>query len=302
MAASFGGMMQGKVCLITGANRGIGRVTAERLAGLGATVIMVCRNRTAGEAARQEIIASTGNAQVELMIADLSVQSEVKALAETVRSRHQRLHLFISNAASYYQHRTITVDSVEATFAVNHLAGFILIGELVDLMKASAPARIILVASDAHQRVTDPEDWESTKGYNSLTAYSRSKLANVMFGYDLAHRLETTGITVNSCHPGLVDSELLEEMYNHWWSRWVYPLVRRFLTITPAQGAETVLYLATSPDADGVTGKYFRQLKAVTSSLISHDSVIGARLWNISLRLTGELPPVTITGEIIASH
>ncbi len=294
--------MRGKVCLITGANRGVGRATAEGLARLGATVIMVCRNRSAGEAARQEIITATGNSQVELMIADLSVQAELKALAEEVRARHQRLHLLISNAATYYQRRTMTVDSVEATFAVNHLAAFILIGELIDMMKASAPARIVLVASDAHQRVTDPEDWESTKGYNSLTAYSRSKLANVMFGYDLAHRLEATGITVNSCHPGLVDSELLEEMYSRWWSRWVYPLVRRFLTITPAEGAETVLYLATSAGVDGVTGRYFRQMKAVASSLISHDSVLGARLWNISLRLTGELPPVTITGEIIASH
>jgi NAD(P)-dependent dehydrogenase (short-subunit alcohol dehydrogenase family) len=295
-------MMQGKVCLITGANRGIGRATAEGLARLGATVIMVCRDRAAGEQARQEIVAATGNAQVEMLVADLSVQAEVKALAEDVRARHKQLHLLISNAASYFNRRTTTVDSVEATFAVNHLAGFILISELIDVMKASAPARIVLVASDAHQRVTDPEDWESNKGYNSLTAYSRSKLANVMFCYDLAHRLEGTGITVNSCHPGLVDSELLQEMYNRWWSSWFYPFVKRFLTITAEQGAETVLYLAASADVEGVTGKYFRKRSAATSSLISHDSVLGARLWNISLRLTGELPPVTITGEIIASH
>lgn len=294
--------MQGKVCLITGANRGVGRATAEGLARLGATVIMVCRNQAAGEQARQEIIAATGNAQVELLIADLSVQSQVKALAAEVRERHTRLHLLISNAAAYFQRRTMTVDSVEATFAVNHLAGFILITELIDLLKASAPARIVLVASDAHQRVTDPEDWEGAKGYNSLTAYSRSKLANVMYGYDLAHRLESTGITVNSCHPGLVDSDLLKEMYNRWWSRWVYPLTQRFLTITPAKAAETVLFLATSKELDGVTGKYFRGLKASSSSLISHDSVLGARLWNISLRMTGELPPVTVTGEIIAAH
>jgi NAD(P)-dependent dehydrogenase (short-subunit alcohol dehydrogenase family) len=294
--------MQGKVCLVTGANRGVGRATAEALARLGATVVMVCRDRTAGEQARQEIVAATGNAQVELLVADLAVQAEVKGLAAEMRARHKQLHLVVSNAATYHQRKVLTVDSVEATFAVNHLAPFILISELIDVMKASAPARIVLVASDAHQRVTDPEDWESAKGYNALTAYSRSKLANVMFGYDLAHRLEGTGITVNSCHPGLVDSALLEEMYNRWWSRWIYPLVRRFLTISSEEGAKTVLYLATSPEVEGVTGKYFRNGKAASSSLISHDSVLGARLWNISLRLSGELPPVTITGEIIAAH
>lgn len=294
--------MQGKVCLITGANRGIGRATAEGLARLGATVVMTCRDAASGEVARQEIIAATGNARVELLVADLAVQAQVKALAASVRERHQHLHLLVSNAAAYFNRRTVTVDGVEATFAINHLAPFILIGELADLMKASAPGRIVLVASDAHQRVTDPEDWESSKGYNPLTAYSRSKLANVMFGYDLAHRLENSGITVNSCHPGLVDSGLLREMYNRWWTRWVYPLVQRFVTVSPEEGARTGLYLATSPEVSGVTGKYFRNSKATTSSLISHDAVLGARLWNISLRQTGELPPVTITGEIIAAH
>jgi NAD(P)-dependent dehydrogenase (short-subunit alcohol dehydrogenase family) len=158
------------------------------------------------------------------------------------------------------------------------------------------------VASEAHQRVADPEDWVSTKAYNGRTAYNRSKLANVMFCYDLADRLAGSGVTVNCCHPGWVNTRVLFSMYDRWWLRWLWPIVQKNFTTTPAEGAETVLYLATSPAVEGVTGKYFKKLRPTTSSLISHDSVIGARLWNLSLRLTGDLPPVTITGEIIAAQ
>jgi NAD(P)-dependent dehydrogenase (short-subunit alcohol dehydrogenase family) len=292
--------MQGKVCLVTGANRGIGRASAEGLARLGATVIMVCRNRAAGEQARQEIVGATGNAAIELLVADLAVQAEVRALAREVQTRHQHLHVLISNAGAYYQHRVTTVDAVEATFAVNHLAGFILVGALHDVMKASAPARIVLVASEAHRRLSLPEDWESVNGYGAYTAYARSKLANVIFGYDLARRLAGTGITVNSCHPGLVNSQLLEAIYNRWWLHWLYPVSKRFLTMTAAQGAAMVLHLATSPDVEGVTGKYFRDMKAAGSSSVSHDTVLGAQLWDLSMRLTGELPAAE--GGTFAAH
>ena len=282
--------MQGKVCLVTGANRGIGRATVEGLARLGASVIMVCRNRTAGEQARQEIMATTGNTEIELLVADLSVQAEVRALAQEVRARHPQLHVLVSNAGVYHQQRVTTVDAIEATFAVNHLAGFILIHALLDVMRAAAPARIVLVASAAHWRVSDPEDWKSANGYRPLIAYSRSKLANVIFGYDLARRLEGADITVNSCHPGLVNSQLLEAIYDHWWLRWLYPATKKLLTITAEQGAETVLYLSTAAELDGVTGKYFRNRKASASSRISHDTALGDRLWDLSLRLVGELP------------
>jgi NAD(P)-dependent dehydrogenase (short-subunit alcohol dehydrogenase family) len=284
--------MQGKVCLVTGANRGIGRATAEGLARLGATVIMVCRNRAAGEQARQEIIAATGNTEIELLVADLSVQAEVRALAREIHARHPQLHLLVSNAGVYHQQRVATVDGIEATFAVNHLAGFILIRALLDVMQAAAPARIVLVASAAHWRATDPEDWESAKGYRPLIAYSRSKLANVIFGYDLARRLEGTRITVNSCHPGLVNSQLLEAIYDRWWLRWLCPATKKLLAITAEEGAETVLYLATAPELDGVTGKYFRNMRAAASSRISHDTALGERLWGRSLRYVGDLPAV----------
>ncbi len=291
--------MQGKVCLVTGASRGIGRATVEGLARLGATVIMTCRNREVGEATRREIIAATGNDRITLLLADFADQDDVRRLVDEVKAATPRLDVLINNAGSYFLHRTQTAAGLESTFEVNHLAQFILTTGLLDLMEASAPARIVIVASEAHQRVTDPEDWESVKAYNGLTAYSRSKLANVMFGYDLATRLEGTGVTVNSCHPGLVQSDLLEGGFNRWWLKWLWPIATRFM-ITPAEGATTVLHLAASPSVEGVTGKYFKKMRAATSSLLSHDAVVGARLWNISLRLTGQLPAAAVTGEHIS--
>jgi retinol dehydrogenase 14 len=294
--------MQGKVCLVTGANRGIGRATVEDLARQGHTVLMVCRDRDAGEAAKAEIAAATGNRNLELFVADLSVQADVHRVVTEVKASHSRLDVLVSNAGTFQLHRRDTIDDIETTFAVNHLAGFILINGLTDLLRASAPARIVVVASEAHQRVSDPEDWVSVRGYNGRTAYNRSKLANVVFTYDLAHRLEGSGVTVNCCHPGWVNTHVLESMYNRWWLRWLWPVAQKFFIVSPAEGAKSVLYLATSAELEGVTGKYFKNGQPVTSSLISHDPVIGARLWNLSLRLTGELPPVTVTGEIIAAR
>jgi retinol dehydrogenase 14 len=294
--------MRGKVCLVTGANRGIGRATAEGLARQGAKVLLICRDAVAGDLARREIIAATGNQAIELFTGDFAVQADVRRVAAEIRATQSRLDVFVSNAGVFLPRRVMTVDNIEATFAINHLAPFILINELNELITASAPARIVIVASDAHQRVADPEDWVSTKAYNGRTAYNRSKLANVMFCYDLADRLAGSGVTVNCCHPGWVNTHVLYSMYDRWWLRWLWPIVQKNFTTTPAEGAETVLYLATSPDVEGVTGKYFKKSRAATSSLISHDSVIGARLWNLSLRLTGDLPPVTITGEIIAAQ
>jgi retinol dehydrogenase-14 len=279
--------MQGKVCLVTGANRGIGRATVEGLARRGAAVLMVCRDRAAGEAAKADVAAVTGNRNLELFVGDFSVQAEVRRVIETVKAAHPRLDLLVSNAGTFQPHHTVTVDDIETTFAVNHLAGFILINELTDLLRTSAPARVVIVGSEAHQRVTDPEDWMSVAGYSGLTAYSRSKLANVVFSYDLARRLEGSGITVNCCHPGLVNTHMLVSIFDRWWLRWFWPFVRKFLTVTPAEGAGSVLYLATSPDVACVTGKYFKNGRPATSSRISHDPVIGARLWNLSLRLTG---------------
>ncbi|MEO5800519.1 MAG: SDR family oxidoreductase, partial [Gemmatimonadales bacterium] len=228
--------MKGKICLITGANRGIGRATAEALARQGATVLLHCRNRSDGETAKAELIAATGNSNIDVLVANLAVQTEVVALADEVKARYPRLDVLINNAGAFFLNRVVTVDEHESTFAVNHLASFILTNALTDLLKASAPARVIMVASESHQRVTDPEDWESNKTYNGLTAYGRSKLANVMYSYDLAHRLEGTGVTVNCCHPGVVETNLLESGFKRWWLHWFWPIAKRF-TVSPAEGA-----------------------------------------------------------------
>jgi retinol dehydrogenase-14 len=206
--------------------------------------------------------------------------------------------VLVNNAGAFHLYRTTTADGHEATFAVNHLAPFILTRSLKQLLKDSAPARVINISSDAHLRATNVEDWESRNGYTGYQAYARSKLANVMFTYDLAHRLEGTGVTVNACHPGLVDTGLVENALGRWWTRWLIPFAKR-LTSTSEEGAATPLWMATSPELEGVTGKYFKKKRAATSSLVSHDPTIGARLWNISLRYTGEISEVEITGEHI---
>lgn len=288
--------MQGKVCLVTGANQGIGRVIAEELARLGARVLITSRSAERGNATVEAIRAATGNARVECLLADFAVQDQVRDLVRQVHAATDRLHVLVNNAGAHFTYRTQTPDGHEATFAVNHLAPFILTNGLLDLLRASAPARIVTVASEAHQRAVDIEDWESQRGYGGVRAYARSKLANIMFTYELAHRLEGTGVTANACHPGLVNTKLLEDGFDRWWTRWLWPIVRRF-TITPEEGAETPLWLATSPEVEGVTGKYFKRKAPANSSLVSHDATIGARLWNVSLRHTGQLPDVEITGE-----
>lgn len=290
--------MQGKVCLVTGANRGVGYEVALGLARLGATVLVHGRTEERASDAARKIREASGNDAVESIHADFMVQSRIRAMAAEIINRVDRLDVLVNNAGTYFTYRTDTVDNHEATFAVNHLAPFILTNALVDLLKKSAPARVINVASEAHQRVSRIEDWESRQGYTGYGAYARSKLANIMFTYDLAHRLEGSGVTVNAVHPGLVDTGLIEEGLSRWWTRWLIPFAKRF-AVSSEVGATTPLWLATSPDVAGVTGKYFKKKQAATSSLVSHDATIGARLWNISLRYTGELPEVEITGEHI---
>lgn len=292
-------VMRGKVCLVTGANRGIGREIAAGLARSDAKVLITARTRENVDRAVAELRAETGNPDIHGFAADYMHQHEVRRLAAEVIAFTDRLDVLVNNAGAFFMYRTLTEDNHEATFAVNHLAPFILTNALVDLMKASAPARIVNLSSEAHSRATNIEDWESRGGYTGYQAYARSKLANILFTYDLAHRLEGTGVTVNAVHPGVVETGLMEGILGRWWMKWTWPIARRF-TITPAEGAEGPLMLAQSPEMAGVTGRYFKQTAQGNSSLISHDPTIGARLWNISLRYTGELPEVEITGEHIA--
>jgi NAD(P)-dependent dehydrogenase (short-subunit alcohol dehydrogenase family) len=281
--------VKGKTCLVTGANRGIGRATAEALASQGATVLLHSRSRAAGEVAREEIVAATGNDRIDVVVADLAVQAQVRRLAGDVQAAHSRLDVLVSNAGAFFAGRVLTPDGIESTFAVNHLAPFVLTNALTDLLRSSAPSRVVIVASEAHQRVKTTDDWQSATSYNGLTAYSRSKLANVMYCYDLAHRLHGSGVTVNCCHPGLVQSHLLESGFDRWWLRWMWPIVKR-VTISPSEGAMTPTYLASSTEVAGVTGQYFKLARPATSSRVSHDTALGTRLWHESLRLTQASP------------
>lgn len=290
--------MQGKVCLVTGANRGIGREIALGLARAGAAVMVHARTAEKAAAAVADLKAASGSEMIRGFHADFLVQAEVRRLAAEVMAATDRLDVLVNNAGVFNLYRATAPDGHEATFTINHLGPFILTRSLKELLKASAPSRVVIVSSEAHQRATNIEDWESRKGYSGYQAYARSKLANVMFGYDLAHRLEASGVTVNSCAPGLVDTGIIEVAMGRWWSRWAIPIANR-IARTVEEGARTPLHLAMSRDVEGVTGKYFKNEKPHASSLVSHDPTIGARLWNISLRYTGEISEAEITGEHI---
>jgi NAD(P)-dependent dehydrogenase (short-subunit alcohol dehydrogenase family) len=277
--------MQGRICLVTGSTSGIGKATALGLAKLGATVIVVGRDRDRGSAAVAEISAASGNPNVDLLLADLSSQASVRQLARDVQSRYPNLHVLVNNAGGVYSQRSETVDGIETTFAINHLAYFLLTNLLLDLLKASAPARIVNVTSTAEARGSiDFEDLQGKRQYRAFPAYAQSKLANVMFTYELADRLAGTGVIVNCVHPGMVASGFGQN--NSGWMRLGINLMRPFMK-SPAQGARTPIYVASSPDVAGLSGKYFMDRKAVRSSRSSYDAAIRHRLWQISAQMTG---------------
>ena len=277
--------MKGKTCLVTGANSGIGKYTSIGLAELGANVVMVCRDSERGRAARDEIILATGNEAIDLLIADLSLSKSIHQLADTVLSRYERLDVLVNNAGAYIGRRTLTPEGLETTFALNHLGYFLLTNLVLDLLKSSAPARIVNVASSAHQRSRiDFDDLMGERSYAAFRAYGQSKLANIMFTYELARKLEGTGVTVNCLHPGVVATNFAQRD-----GGMVGFLVKTFsfLLRRPAKGAETAVYLASSADVDGVSGRYFIDKKEVRSSAVSYDESAARRLWQVSEELTG---------------
>jgi NAD(P)-dependent dehydrogenase (short-subunit alcohol dehydrogenase family) len=280
--------MHGKVCLVTGATSGIGRVTARELARQGARVVLVGRNAAKTEAVLAQIHAETGNREVGSLLADLSSQQQVGELATQFLERWPRLDVLINNAGGIWLNRQITVDGLEMTFAVNHLAYFLFTNLLLDRLKASAPARIVNVASGAHQKATlDFNDLMSERDYRGWGVYCRSKLANLLFTYELARRLQGTGVTVNALHPDWVATGIAS---NNGWRGWLVKLAARCFAISPEKGARTVLYLATSPEVKGLNGQYFFQEHPVSSSPASHDEAAAKRLWQVSLELTNLAP------------
>lgn len=277
--------MNGKICMVTGATGGIGAVTAQALATQGATVVVVGRSKEKSVATVARIKERTGSPTVEFMLADLSVQNEVRQLAEQFRSRYRHLDVLVNNAGAIFRKRQETVDGIEMTFALNHLSYFLLTNLLLNTIKASAPSRIINVSSESQRRAKmNFDDIQGRKKYSAMNAYGQSKLANVLFTYELARRLEGSGVTVNTLHPGFVATNLGENMEG------IFGLFVRLLhlfAISSEQGAQTSIYLATSPEVEDVTGQYFEKQKAVQSSKISYDKAVAKKLWQVSTELTG---------------
>ena len=282
------GGMRGRVCLVTGATSGIGKASAARLASMGAAVGVVARNPAKGKATAAELRSSDAEDRVQLFVADLSSQADVRRLAEDVLRRWDRLHVLVNCAGGYWAHRRVTADGLELTFALNHLAYFLLTNLLLDRLIESAPSRIVNVTSAAQSmgRI-DFEDLQGERGYRGQAAYNQSKLANVLFTYELARRLEGTGVTVNCVHPGVTRTRFGQEDPNpNFATRWLTSAAKPFMR-TPEKGADTAVWLAAAPEAETISGKYFHDRKPRRSSRRSHDKEIAQRLWEVSSRLTG---------------
>jgi retinol dehydrogenase-14 len=279
--------MRDKVCLITGATSGIGLATALGLAQQGATVILVSRNQERGTAALARIRAEAGSTSACFMAADLSVQAEVRQLAQDVQARYPRLDVLINNAGGVFHRRQESADGIEMTWALNVLGPFLLTKLLLHRLKAGAPARVLYVSS-VMQRVARMhfEDLEGKQRYNRVRAYSQSKLALVLLAYEFSRRLDGMGVTVNALDPGFVATGVISG--NGGWPWRLFQAVANLVAVSPQAGAQTGLYLASSPDVAETTGQYFKGGKAVPSSAASYDLAAAQRLWQTCLEMTGE--------------
>jgi NAD(P)-dependent dehydrogenase (short-subunit alcohol dehydrogenase family) len=277
--------MAGRSVLVTGGTSGIGKATAIGLAALSARVGITGRDPARTEAAAASIRATPGSPAVDAFPADMSIQAGVRRLAAQVLDTYPRLDVLVNNAGGFWAHRHVTADGLEHTFALNHLAPFLLTSLLLDRLAASAPARILNVSSAAHSRGRiDFDDLQGERNYSGQRAYSQSKLASVMFTYELARRLQGTGVTATVLHPGVVRTSFGAEDQAAYLA--VMIRVARLFMKTPVQGAATPTYLASSPEVEGITGRYFVNRKLKTSSKASYDTVT-ARLWQASIDLAG---------------
>jgi retinol dehydrogenase-14 len=280
------GTMDGKVVLVTGGTGGIGKATAEGLANLGARVVLVGRDRSKGEIATVEIKTTTGNGAVELMIADLSLQEEIHRLAREFEANYDRLDVLVNNAGAMYARRFETEEGIEGTLAVIHLAPVLMTNLLLPMLQRSAPSRIVNVSSWAHRRANlDLDDLPSREHYSPSAAYSKAKLCNVLWTYELARRLEGTGVTINLADPGGASTEMTRSEAMPLLFRTINRLGRKFMTTEKA--ARSSIYLASSPEVEGVSGGYFEPPdKRVKSSKASYDEAAQQRVWEISAELT----------------
>jgi len=276
--------MNGKICLVTGATNGIGKATAQALAQMGATVVMVGRDAQKAAQVTEEIRVASNNQHVDWLLADLSSQQDIRRLATEFKSKYSQLHVLLNNAGGTFRTRQLSVDGIEMTFALNHLAYFLLTNLLLDTIKASAPARIINISSDAHSGgKIDFDNLQGERSYSSFGPYANSKLANILFTTELARRLEGTGVTVNALHPGFTNTGfgknnpgLLMNIMGV-----IVPLIAR----SPEKGAETSLYLASSPEAQSITGKYFVDCKVSQPAPQATNTAVAKKLWDVSAEL-----------------
>lgn len=277
--------MADKTCLVTGANSGIGLETARGLAQRGARVLMVARDPERGEAARTEVAESTGNNAVELLLCDLGSQRQVRELAAEVLERCEHLDVLVNNAGLTLGELILTEDGIESTFAVNHLAPFLLTALLRERLEASAPTRVVTVASDAHKGgKIDFDDLSGQRAFSGWRAYCQSKLANILFTRELARRLDGSGVTATCLHPGVVRSGFARK--GPAFIRAYFKVAGLFL-LTPKRGADTAVWLATSPEVEGASGGYYVKRRLTEPSRAAHSSETAARLWGVSERLTG---------------
>ncbi len=278
--------LQGNVCLVTGATAGIGKVTATALAAQGAEVIIAGRNQAKAEATVQQIISETENETVGYLIADFSDLQRVRDLAAIFKARYSHLDILVNNAGAFFNSRQETpFGGVEMTFLVNHLAPFLLTNLLMDLLQGSPSARIVNVSSEAHKQGTmNFDDLGFEQGYSGMKAYGRSKLANILFTYELSRRLGNSQISVNALHPGHVATDIWKTNFPLVGPalKWIMSL----FALTPEEGADNTIYLAASPEVKGVTGKFFVKREPVQSSVISYDRSVAQKLWEISENIT----------------
>ena len=281
--------MQDRICLVTGATSGLGFVTARELAAKGAHVVVLGRDLEGAAQAADRIRSATTAGSVEALAADLSSQAEVRRAARRFRERHGRLSVLVNNAGAYFPHKRTSADGIEMTFAVNHLAPFLLTNLLLDLLEKESSSRVVNVSSAAHMRAhLDPDRPEGAGRYHGFGAYARSKLANLLFTYELARRLEGTHVTANALHPGLVATHITRREGGT--SAFVFQKLSRLFGRSAEEGAKTAVYLAASEEVRGVSGLYFADCRPVRSSEESYDRFAAARLWEISEAMTGLRP------------
>jgi len=273
--------MKGRICLVTGANRGIGFETARALAKRGAAVVLLCRDAAKGEAARKAIADEAKNPNVEVLACDLSLQSDIRRAAAELKARHDKLHVLVNCAGIFLRQREVTAEGVERVWATNYLSHFLLTHLLLDTLKASAPARIINVATKTMGLKLDLDNLGLEKGYSFMTAMGRTKLALILFTMELARRLEGTRVTVNAMHPGVVKTELLNDLPGA--LAFLFGLFAR----SPEKGASTAIYLATSPEVEAISGKLFADEKQVAIGGQALEPGLAERLWKVSGTMAG---------------